>query len=264
MQRFVTRGLGEGPVSVSLVVTVGLFVGLIGLAQYIWPPEPRTVPPFLPDKGVEIGDTYVTAHQIITIGCPWSSRASLYLLLNRTRIGTAMRASVDNPVLLRLFGGNPDRVASLSWAIGISLAALAGILLTPVIGLSYYDLTLLVINAYAAAMLGRLKSLPLTFVGAMGLGILQSFAVAYLPSQGSLAGLRAVVPALFLFVVIIAMPQAQLRIGQVKGIVSAPLPSLPKSIGWGAALLRPGRADRRLACRTPTCCWSAPPRRTRW
>ncbi len=237
VQRFVTRGLGEGPVSVSLVVTVGLFVGLIGLAQYIWPPEPRTVPPFLPDKGIEIGDTYVTAHQIITIALSMVVAGLLYLLLNRTRIGTAMRASVDNPVLLRLFGGNPDRVASLSWAIGISLAALAGILLTPVIGLSYYDLTLLVINAYAAAMLGRLKSLPLTFVGAMGLGILQSFAVAYLPSQGSLAGLRAVVPALFLFVVIIAMPQAQLRIGQVKGIVSAPLPSFPKSIGWGAVLL---------------------------
>lgn len=237
VQRFVTRGLGEGPVSVSLVVTVGLFVGLIGLAQYIWPPEPRTVPPFLPDKGLQIGDTYVTAHQIITIALSAVVALLLYLLLNRTRIGTAMRASVDNPVLLRLFGGNPDHVASLSWAIGISLAALAGILLSPVIGLSYYDLTLLVINAYAAAMLGRLQSLPLTFVGAMGLGVLQSFAVAYLPSEGSLAGLRAVVPALFLFVVIIAMPQAQLRIGQVKGIVTAPLPSMTKSVGWGGALL---------------------------
>lgn len=237
VQRFVTRGLGEGPVSVSLVVTVGLFVGLIGVAQYIWPPEPRTLPPFLPDRGVEIGDTYVTAHQIITIVLSAVVAGVLYLLLNRTRIGTAMRASVDNPVLLQLFGGKPDRVASLSWAIGISLAALAGILLTPVIGLSYFDLTLLVINAYAAAMLGRLKSLPLTFVGAMGLGVLQSFAVAYLPSEGDLAGLRAVVPALFLFVVIILMPQAQLRIGQVKGIVSAPLPSLTKSLGWGSVLL---------------------------
>jgi len=237
VQRFVTRGLGEGPVSVSLVVTVGLFVGLIGVAQYIWPPEPRTLPPFLPDKGVEIGDTYVTAHQIITIALSVVVAGLLYLLLNRTRIGTAMRASVDNPVLLRLFGGNPDRVASLSWAIGISLAALAGILLTPVIGLSYYDLTLLVINAYAAAMLGRLKSLPLTFVGAMGLGILQSFAVAYLPTEGFLSGMRAVVPALFLFVVIILMPQAQLRIGQVKGIVSAPLPSMSRSLVCGAGLL---------------------------
>jgi branched-chain amino acid transport system permease protein len=148
-----------------------------------------------------------------------------------------MRASVDNPVLLQLFGGKPDRVASLSWAIGISLAALAGILLTPVVGLSYFDLTLLVINAYAAAMLGRLKSLPLTFLGAMGLGVLQSFAVAYLPTEGALSGLRAVVPALFLFVVVVAMPQAQLRIGQVKGIVSAPLPSFTKSVVWGGALI---------------------------
>lgn len=237
VQRFVTRGLGEGPVSVSLVVTVGLFVGLIGLAQYIWPPEPRTLPPFLPDQGVEIGGTYITAHQLITILLSAVVAGALYLLLNRTRIGTAMRASVDNPVLLRLFGGKPDLVASLSWAIGISLAALAGILLTPVIGLSYYDLTLLVINAYAAAMLGRLKSLPLTFVGAMGLGILQSFAVAYLPTDGNLAGLRAVVPAVFLFAVIVVMPQAQLRIGQVKGIVSAPVPSLVRSGVWGAALL---------------------------
>ncbi|WP_395690886.1 ABC transporter permease subunit [Nocardioides sp.] len=237
VQRFVTRGLGEGPVSVSLVVTVGLFVGLIGLAEYVWPPAPRTLPPFLPDHGLQVGGTYVTAHQLITIVLSAVVAGLLYVLLNRTRIGTAMRASVDNPVLLQLFGGKPDRVASLSWAIGTSLAALAGILLTPVIGLSYFDLTLLVINAYAAAMLGRLKSLPLTFVGAMGLGVLQSFAVAYLPSQGNLAGLRAVVPALFLFVVIIAMPQAQLRIGQVKGIVSAPLPSLRQSLGWGAALL---------------------------
>ncbi|WP_435748059.1 branched-chain amino acid ABC transporter permease [Nocardioides sp. SYSU DS0663] len=237
IQRFVTRGLGEGPVSVALVVTVGLFVGLIGLAQQVWPPEPRTVPPFMPESGIQLGDTYVTAHQIITIVVSIVVALGLYALLNKTRIGTAMRASVDNPELLRLFGGKPDTVAALSWAIGISLAGLGGILLVSVIGLSYFELTLLVVNAYAAAMLGRLKSLPLTFAGAMGLGILQSFAVAYLPSEGSLAGVRAVVPALFLFVVIVAMPQAQLRIGQVKGIVSAPQPSLLRSFAWGGALL---------------------------
>ena len=67
------------------------------------------------------------------------------------------------------------------------------------IGLDYYDLTLLVINAYAAAMLGRLKSLPLTFAGAMTLGMMQSYAVGYLPSSGDLSGFRAVVPTLFLF-----------------------------------------------------------------
>jgi branched-chain amino acid transport system permease protein len=237
LQRFVTRGLGEGPVSVSLVVTVGLFVGCIGLAQQIWPPEARTVPPFLAASGFTVGSTYVTAHQLITVVLSIVVALGLYLLLNRTRIGTAMRASVDNPDLLKLFGGRPDRVAALSWAIGTSLAALAGILLVSVVGLDYYALTLLVINAYAAAMLGRLKSLPLTFVGAMSLGIASSFVSAYVPSEGLLAGLRAVVPAVFLFVVIVAMPQAQLRVGQVRGIVSAPLPSATQALGWGGGLV---------------------------
>ncbi len=237
LQRFVVRGLGEGPVSVSLVVTVGLFVGCIGLAQQIWPPAARSVPPFLPTSGFEVGSTYVTAHQLITVVLSVLVALALYLLLNRTRIGTAMRASVDNPDLLKLFGGRPDRVAALAWAIGIDLAALAGILLVSVVGLDYYALTLLVINAYAAAMLGRLKSLPFTFVGAMALGVATSFVSAYVPSDGLLAGLRAVVPAVFLFVVIVAMPQAQLRVGQVRGIVSAPLPSPIRTLGWGGALI---------------------------
>lgn len=237
IQRFVTRGLGEGPVSVALVVTVGLLVGLIGLAQQIWPPEPRVLLPFYPETGWQVGSTFITAHQVITIACSIAVAVGLYLLLNRTRVGTAMRASVDNPDLLRLFGGRPDTAAALAWAIGMSLAALGGILLTPAVGLDYYALTLLVINAYAAAMLGRLKSLPLTFAGAMGLGVLESLAVAYLPTDGFWSTVRPVIPALFLFAIVVGMPQAQLRIGQVKGIVAAPVPSVRRSVGWGSVLL---------------------------
>jgi branched-chain amino acid transport system permease protein len=71
----------------------------------------------------------------------------------------------------------------------------------------------------------------------MGLGLAQSYAVGYLPSDGNLAGLRAVVPTLFLFAVIVLLPQAQLRVGQVKGIVSAPLPSLRRSAVAGTGLV---------------------------
>ncbi|GAB2743957.1 branched-chain amino acid ABC transporter permease [Nocardioides pakistanensis] len=237
VQRFVARGLGDAPVSVSLVVTVGLFVGLIGVAQQVWPPAARSVPQFFDQAGFSAGGVFVTYHQLVTILLSAAVAGGLFLLLNRTRVGTAMRASVDNPDLLKLYGGQPGMVAALAWAIGTSLAALAGILLTPVIGLDYYELTLLVINAFAAAMLGRLKSLPLTFAGAMSLGILQSYAVAYLPSTGDLSGLRAVIPTLFLFVVIVLMPQAQLRVGQVKGIVSAPLPTVRRSVAAGGGLV---------------------------
>jgi branched-chain amino acid transport system permease protein len=238
MQRVLVRNLGNAPVGVSLVVTVGILVGLIGVATQIWPPAPRMLPPFFASSLIHVGDNIViTWHQIITVLLSGLVAVGLFLLLARTRVGTAMRASVDNPDLLRLYGGKPQLVSGLAWAVGTSLAALAGILLTPVIGLQYYDLTLLVISAYAAAMLGKLTNLPMTYVGAMGLGIVQSYAVGYLPSAGDIAGLRAVIPTLFLFAILVLLPQAPLRIGQVKGIVSAPVPGFGKAGIWGGALV---------------------------
>jgi branched-chain amino acid transport system permease protein len=235
--RFVARGLGDAPASVSLVVTVALLVGCIGMAEQVYPEQARTVLPFFTGTTYDVGGASITAHQVITILASVLVAAGLYVLLTRTRIGTAMRASVDNPELLRLFGGKPDRVAALAWMIGISLAGLGGILLVSTVGLDKYTLTLLVINAYAAAMLGRLKSLPLTFVGAMGLGLLTSYVPGYVHLDGWLAQIKSVIPALFLFVVVVALPQTQLRIGQVKGLVSAPLPSLSRTMGWSAGLL---------------------------
>ena len=252
VHRFIARGLADAPVGVSLVVTVGLFVGLIGLAQQIYPPESRPLPFFFPETSFEVAGAFITAHQIITILASIVVAGGLYALLNRTRIGTAMRASVDNPELLKLFGGNPEVVGALSWAIGISLAALGGILLASTVGLDYYALTLLVINAYAAAMVGRLKSLPLTFAGAMGLGLITAYSQGFIPPNSALTNLVPVIPALFLFAVIVLLPTAQLRIGQVKGIVSAPLPSLVQTLGWGGGLvlivaaLAGGLADDKL------------------
>src|SRR4051812_18680045 len=138
VQRFLARGLGEAPVGVVLVVTVGLLVALIGVAQQIWPPAVRAVTPFFPESGFNIAGTYITLHQVITILLSGVVAGMLYLLLNRTRIGAAMRASVDNPELLKLYGGRPDVVAALAWALGTSLAALGGIVLAPTIGLQYY------------------------------------------------------------------------------------------------------------------------------
>jgi branched-chain amino acid transport system permease protein len=245
VQKFLTKGLGEGPVGVSLVVTVGLLVALIGVATQIWPPEARSVPKFFENTGgggIHLGETRVSYHELLTILLSVVVAGGLYLLLNRTRVGIAMRASVDNPELLKLFGGRPELVSAMAWSIGISLAGLGGMLLAPTIGMEYYQLTLLVITAYAAAMLGKLKSLPLTFAGAMGLGLTNAYAVGYLPTGSPIwgldpGGLKAVIPTLFLFAIIVLMPQAQLRVGQVKGIVSAPVPSLMKSALWGVLLV---------------------------
>lgn len=237
ISRFVAKGLGDSPVSVSLVVTVGLLVIIFGIAQTVWPPTARSVPPFFVGRSISFGEVQMTYHQALTVVLSGVVAFALYALLYRTRIGVAMRASVDNPELLRLFGGKPDQVANLSWMVGTSLAALAGILLASLVGLDYFALILLVINCFAAAVVGRLKSLPLTFAGAMALGLAESYGLGYLPSEGIANLVRNCIAPLFLFVVLIGLPQTQLRIGQVKGLVYVPVPRMPQQLGWGGALV---------------------------
>lgn len=239
IERLMMRRLVDATVTVSLTVTVGLLVMLIGLAQSLWPPEGRNVDPFFAGRGVQLGQVFVTLHEIVTFVVGAAVAAGLYLLLNRTRTGVAMRAVVDNRTLVALHGARPARLSALAWALGSSLAALAGILLITVVTLDYFTLTLLVINAYAAAMLGRLKSLPRTFLGALLLGLLQAY---YLYAQqnvlprllsdetlasisGVLGGLRAALPTIFLFIVMLLLPQERLRVGTIAGATLVRVPS---------------------------------------
>ncbi|WP_394617839.1 ABC transporter permease [Lentzea sp. JNUCC 0626] len=234
VERFIMRRLVGAPVGISLVAGVGVLVGLIGVAQVIWPPQARPVRPFLDQLGVHIGQSFVSGHDLITLLCAVLVAGGLYVLLNRTRTGLAMRACVDAPELAALYGTRPHRLSALSWAIGSALAALGGILLTPVVQLDYVTMTLLVITAYTAALVGRLRSLPWTFVGALGLGLVQSYAVAYLPSSPFWISFRAAIPALLLFVVLLAMPQSPLRIGGVRGQRGVAVPTaLTTGVGAG-------------------------------
>jgi len=144
----------------------------------------------------------------------------LRLFLFRTRIGVALRAVVDAPDLASYFGAAPGRVRLLGWAMGSSLAALAGVLLAPLVTLDILTLTLLVINGYAAAMVGKLKSLPLTFAGAMLLGLADNYAVWKLPTN--LQYLKPVLPTIFLFIVLLVLPQARLKAGRVAAVRKTP------------------------------------------
>jgi len=231
IERVLARNLGDAPVSVVLVVTVGLFVLLVGLAQQFWPATVgRSIPQFFGYDSISIGTFRLSYHEGITIVVSVVVAAGLYILLNRTRTGTSMRAAVDNRELLQLFGGNANRVAMMSWAIGSSLAALAGILLVSQTGLDYYHLTFLVIDAFAAAAFGRLQSLPMTFLGAMLIGLAQGYGGNYLPTSSLIDGIRETLPIMVLFVVLIFLPQNRLRVGQIKGILAAPVPRRMRSL----------------------------------
>ncbi|HKC28945.1 MAG TPA: branched-chain amino acid ABC transporter permease, partial [Jatrophihabitans sp.] len=239
LEKFIMRGLGDAPVSVSLVVTLGLFMFFIGIAQQFWPADAfRSVDYFFGSDAVDVLGVHVLDHYILTIVVSAVVAGALYVLLNRTRIGTAMRAAVDNRELLELFGANARRVSVLSWIVGCQLAALAGLLLVAYTGLDYYTLTFLVISAFAAAMLGRLRSLPLTFAGAIVLGLATEYVQGYVHGSAYIqTGIQSSLPTFLLFAILIFVPQVRLRVGQVKGILAANVPSMRRSLACGLALL---------------------------
>jgi branched-chain amino acid transport system permease protein len=243
IERTLIRRLRGATLATTLVVTIALLALLIGVAQKIWPPESRYLPGFFAGNTFDVLDVSVSWHQAIIVMVAAVVSLVLWLFLRFTRTGIAMRAVVDDRDLAALNGVRPGRVASLSWMIGCMLAAVSGILLASVIPLDIIPLTLLVINAYAAAMVGRLRSLPLTLVGALILGLLSQYVPTYVPKLFAhdtlpnwLGGLNEALPVLMLFVVLLLLPEAKARAGRVNVGARLRVPSLRSSL-IGAALL---------------------------
>ena len=227
IERILMRNVRGSDTGVALMVTLGLLLTLMGVAFWRFKQtEPRALPEFFAGNSVRIFSVNVSWHELISIAVAIAVAAFLRVLLYRTRTGVAMRAVVDDRDLTALNGGRPSRVSALSWALGSMLAALAGILLAPKLSLNVLALTFLVIDAYAAAIVGQLRSLPLTFAGALALGLGEAYAVGYLPTSGFLSHIKPSLPMLFLFAVLLFLPQVRLRVGRVVGGRSVRVP------GW--------------------------------
>lgn len=208
IDKVLMRRLHDATPIIRIVVPIGLLVALIQVASVIWPPGEvnATLPYFFPGKTISVAGVAVEYHNVVIFVVAIAVAIGLRILLYKTRTGVAMRAVVDNRELAALNGASPDLISGMSWALGCSLAGLAGVLIAPNLGLDQAQLTLLVINAYAAAMVGKLRSLPLTALGALILGIARESANTYSSSLPSWIT-RDTVPAIMLFVVLIVVPQ---------------------------------------------------------
>lgn len=217
------QGLGEAE---RLVMTVALLSGSIALARWVWDPnEPRPLPAFFAEEPpLRIGPAVLTWHQATTMIVAVAVAAGLWVLLYRTRPGAEMRATVDDRALAGLTGADPMRANRAAWILGTQLAAVGGILIAPAVALDASQLSLLIVSAYTAAVFGRLRSLPLTFLGAVVVGCLESYLTGYLPQNPYLPGLRLAAPALLLFLALLAFPHRRLR-GRDRRLARVPLPS---------------------------------------
>ncbi|MEY2465137.1 MAG: branched-chain amino acid transport system permease protein livM [Acidimicrobiaceae bacterium] len=235
IERSVVRRLRGASVEVTLVVTLGLLLALLNLSYYVWDPTlGRPLPRFFDGSKVRLLDVNISYHQLIVLAVGCVVAIGLRLLLGRTRVGLAMRAVVDDSDLLAMNAGDPERVTAFSWALGAALAALAGVLIAPLVTLDALSLTLLVVNAYAAAVIGRLRSLPLTFAGGLGLGLVVTYATGYFPQTESWDRLAAGVPTIALFIVLIFLPPAGVARAQAS---SRRVPGLPSTVAVTASAI---------------------------
>jgi len=215
----VMRGLRGTSEVARIVVPVSVMLGFLALSTWVWDPTPRSPRLFLlffgADKTISVAGVNLAWHEVAAMVIALVVALGLRFLFFSTRTGVAMRAVVDDPDLLELNAGRPERLAMASWALGAFLAALAGVLITPIQGstMSAQALTLLVIDAFAAAMFGRLRSVPRTFVGALVLGLAGSYVVGYFPADDWTwtGNFRVSLPMIALFVVLLFLPQDRLR-----------------------------------------------------
>ena len=176
-----TRATGHLPV---VVATIGLLLALNSAAQWIFGTDGRVLPSMFGADTVRAGSLSFTAATAGALGVLIAVALALRLLLNRTRMGLALRAVAAGQQSSRLVGIRVGRVLMAGWGLAASLGALAGALVAPTVTAFDYSLMQgVLVLAFAAATLGGFDSLPGAVVGGLVVGVLESLAGAYLAAD---------------------------------------------------------------------------------
>lgn len=211
------RRLRTAPLVVQLMVTVGLMVFLLTLANQIWQADQiRGVAPLIDrSNGFNIGVSRVPWYRFANLIIAAAIAVFLRILLFRTRTGVAMRAVVDNRDLTSLTGARPGLLSGFAWALGSAMAALAGILVAPEIEFNPSNLnSLMLIVAISAAAFGQVRSLPLTVIGGLVIGLLESHYQQWVALGPDFTFANRAIAPIVLFLVVLALPQARLSVGR--------------------------------------------------
>ena len=236
--------------TVRLVSTVGLWVALPAIVKIIFTfvTERET---FQPDGLVnnppndpnflKVFGTWVNPNQFVVIVSAVAIAAITTIVRRYTPLGLATRASVDHPRNASIAGINTEGVTAISWMVGTALAGLAGVLLAPIVGLAEFQFTLLLVGSFVAVVIGRLTSLPLTFAGAIAVGVIQQIWVKYQPHDGFFSqGVTASIPFIIMLAVLIAYSFTSTGLRREAFTLDArrtggdhgDAPPLPPSRGW--------------------------------
>jgi len=182
------------------VSTLGVLAILQSVATMRYQANFASISVSLPHQLVRLGSLVVPADRLWLTGIALAISATLFLVSRFTPIGRGTAAVSENEIAAAALGWSPDTIATANWFLGAGLAAIAGILITPLSGLSVITLMTLIVPALAAALVGGFRSFAWTAVGGLGIGLLQSEAGNYITA----IGWRDAIPFLVIVAVLIA------------------------------------------------------------
>jgi branched-chain amino acid transport system permease protein len=181
IERLAYRPVRSAPRLTPLITAIGVSLFLQNLGMLVFTPNPRRYPPILTEVGFQLGGIILTnikvAIWLVTLGC----MAGLYVLVNKTWTGKAMRAVSMNLGAAKLMGINTNRTISTTFALGSALAAAGGILfgldqitINPLMGV------LTGLKAFVAAVLGGIGNIPGAMIGGLIIGVAEQLTAGYL------------------------------------------------------------------------------------
>jgi branched-subunit amino acid ABC-type transport system permease component len=204
IDRVLLRRLEGATAATYVVASLGLLVALQALAVAIYGGNTRQVRAIFPTGTYRVPGVNVGIDQTIVVAVAVAAGIALAYFFRRTHLGLQTRAVVGDRELTELVGTNASRVTTFSWMLGCAFAALSGVLFAPFIQLDSLLLTLLVVQAFGAAIIGRLRSLSRTQIGAYGIGVAAAVTTKAVATKPSLAGLPSALPFIVLFMVLVA------------------------------------------------------------
>jgi ABC-type branched-subunit amino acid transport system ATPase component/ABC-type branched-subunit amino acid transport system permease subunit len=169
-----------------VIATLSLLLILQSVAVIVYGVYPLAVPSLLPTGTTTIfsSEITLTADRLYIIGICLALGAGLFALYRWSSFGRVTAAVAEDELAAASFGYSPNRIAAINWALGSALAGVAGILFAPILFLQPLTLTLLVIPALAAGLIGGFRSFPIVLAAALGLGLIQSEITRYVDAVG--------------------------------------------------------------------------------
>jgi branched-chain amino acid transport system permease protein len=181
IEKIAYRPLRNAPRLAPLITAMGMSLLLQTFAMIIWKPSPKPYPLLLPTEPIHIGGAVISVTQVIILVTTAVILFALMYLVNRTKLGRAMRATAENPRVASLMGVRPDMVISATFIIGAALAAVAGMMWAANYGTVQHSMGFLPgLKAFTAAVLGGIGNLAGAVVGALLLGLIEAIGAGYL------------------------------------------------------------------------------------